>query len=83
MESKHRGDRVRRARRPHSQLFAVRLWKEAVAGGTEHRGSVRNVTSGAHRSFRDWSDLVGFLVAQMDDEGGHEVGQAERENGGT
>jgi hypothetical protein len=41
---------------------------------------VRNVTSGAHRSFRDWSDLIGFLVAQLDEDEG---GQTERETGGT
>jgi hypothetical protein len=80
VEREHGGNRARRAQRPYSRLFAVRVWKEAVAGGSEHRGSVRNVTSGAHRSFRDWSDLIGFLVAQLDEDEG---GPTERQIGGT
>jgi hypothetical protein len=47
-------------------LFAVRLWKEELGGGSEYRGSVRDVTSGAFRSFRDWSDLVAFMVARIE-----------------
>jgi hypothetical protein len=47
-------------------LFAVRLWKEELGDGSEYRGSVRDVTSGAFRSFRDWSDLVAFMVARIE-----------------
>jgi hypothetical protein len=47
-------------------LFAVRLWKEELCGGSEYRGIVRDVTSGAFRSFRDWSDLVAFMVARIE-----------------
>jgi hypothetical protein len=56
------------AARPRSHLFAVRLWKEEVAGGSEYRGSVRDVVSGAFRSFRDWSDLTAFLRARMEED---------------
>jgi hypothetical protein len=53
--------------RPAALLFAVRLWKEELGGGSEYRGSVREVTSGAFRSFRDWSDLVAFMVARIEE----------------
>jgi hypothetical protein len=48
-------------------LFAVRLWNEEVPGGTEVRGSVRDVVSGAFCGFRDWSDLAAFMVARLDE----------------
>lgn len=51
---------------PPARLFAVRLWKEELAGGSEYRGSVRDVTTGAFRAFRDWSDLVAFMVARFE-----------------
>jgi hypothetical protein len=54
------------AQTPAARLFAVRLWKEELAGGSEYRGSVREVTSGAFRGFRDWSDLVAFMVAHLE-----------------
>jgi hypothetical protein len=74
------GDQAHGEARPRSQLFAVRLWQEDVAGGAEFRGNVRDVVSGAFRHFRDWTDLVAFMIAQMEEaENGH-VGQAE---GGT
>ncbi len=53
--------------RIRAPLFAVRLWKEELGGGSEYRGSVRDVTSGAFRSFRDWSDLVAFMVARIEE----------------
>jgi hypothetical protein len=62
------GDDPERATRPASRLFAIRLWTEEVADGSEHRGCVREVASGAFRGFRDWSDLIAFLVARMDDD---------------
>jgi hypothetical protein len=48
-----------------SRLFTLRIWTETVGQGTEHRGSVRDVATGAHRSFRQWSDLTSFLVEQV------------------
>lgn len=51
---------------PAARLFAVRLWKEELADGSEYRGSVRDVTTDAFRGFRDWSDLVAFMVARVE-----------------
>lgn len=68
------GDRERRAR---SQLFTVCLWKEEVAGGPEYRGSVRDVVSGAFRNFRDWSDLVAFMIARLQEDENPQVGRTE------
>jgi hypothetical protein len=51
--------------RPRSRLFSIRVWKEQVAGGSEYRGTVRDVARGAFRSSRDWSDLAGFVVERM------------------
>ena len=53
--------------RPAAQVFAVRLWKEELGAGSEYRGSVRDVITGAFRSFRDWSDLVAFMVARIEE----------------
>ncbi|HWH05994.1 MAG TPA: hypothetical protein VNT23_06130 [Gaiellaceae bacterium] len=50
-----------------ARLFAVRLWKEELAGRSEYRGSVRDVTTDAFRGFRDWSDLVAFMVARLEE----------------
>jgi hypothetical protein len=61
-------DHAPRPAKPRSLLFAVRIWKEEIADGEEYRGSVRAITSGAFRGFRDWSDLVTFLTEQMEDE---------------
>lgn len=51
---------------PAARLFSVRLWKEELAGGSEYRGSVRDVTTDAFRGFRDWSDMVAFMVARLE-----------------
>ena len=64
-------DRTSRDQAPKTEeraarLFAVRLWKEELGGGSEYRGSVRDVTTGAFRGFRDWSDLVAFMVARLE-----------------
>ena len=74
------GERGRRATGAHSHLFAVRLWKEEVAGGSEFRGSVRDVVSGAFRNFRDCSDLTAFMIAQMEEDESPQTGRTE---GGT
>lgn len=57
------------AAKPAPRLFAVRLWKEELAGGSGYRGSVRDVVTGAYRGFREWSDLVAFMVARIEEEG--------------
>ena len=74
----HGQDRIAR---PRSCLFAVRLWTEEVAGGQEYRGNVREVTSGAFRSFRDWSDLVAFMIARMDEAERAQPGRTDGETG--
>jgi hypothetical protein len=56
------------AANPATHLFAVRLWTEEPAGGSEYRGSVRDVMTQAFRGFRDWSELVAFMVARMEHE---------------
>lgn len=62
-----RDDEPTGAARPAALLFAVRLWKEELGDGSEYRGSVREVTSGANRSFRAWSQLVAFMVARIEE----------------
>ncbi|HEY7031762.1 MAG TPA: hypothetical protein VH482_10560 [Thermomicrobiales bacterium] len=57
-----------RAGSTRSRLFAVRLWTEEVAGGHEYRGSARDVLGGAFRGFREWSDLIAFMVARMEED---------------
>jgi len=64
-------ERINRAERlsaadPSARVFAVRLWKEELAGRSEYRGSVRDVATDAFRGFRDWSDLVAFMVARVE-----------------
>ena len=54
--------------RPRSYLFTVRLWKQPGAGGSEYRGSVREVLSGANRHFRDWSELTSFMMTQVEED---------------
>jgi hypothetical protein len=62
------GDPAPRGAKPRSHFFTVRLWKEDVAGGSEYRGTVREVISGAYRGFRDWSDLTSFLMARVEED---------------
>lgn len=52
--------------RPAPCLFTVRLWKEELSGGSEYRGSVRDVKTDAFRAFNSWSDLVAFMVARIE-----------------
>ena len=48
---------------PHSHLFTVRLWPEALgASNVEWRGKVTHVLSGEARYFREWQDLIAFVV---------------------
>lgn len=55
---------------PPSRLFTVRIWAEPVGDRSEHRGTVRDVASGAHRSFREWSQLTSFLADRLDEHRG-------------
>ena len=54
-----------RTTKPHSYLFTVRLWREELDTAAAPRGSVRDVTGGATRSFRAWSDLTAFFTERM------------------
>ena len=54
--------------KPRSYLFTVRLWKEGVAGGTEYRGTVRDVMGGIFHNFRDWSELSAFMCARIEED---------------
>lgn len=66
----------------HSHLFTIRLWSEAVGEGrVEQRGRVQYVLSGEHRFFHDWSTLVEYLEAKMEEldaEGIHFINQQRR-----
>jgi hypothetical protein len=62
------GDRGQRTAGPRSCLFTVRLWRYQTVGGPEYRGSVREVISGANHTFRRWSDLTSFMIAQMEED---------------
>ncbi len=61
-------DREPRALRPRPHLFAVRLWKEDLAGGSKYRGNVREVVSGAFRAFQDWPDLAAFMIERVEED---------------
>ena len=48
---------------PHSHLFTLRLWEEALGEGkAEWRGRVQEITSGETAFFRDWPGLVATLT---------------------
>ena len=63
-------DEAPQAAKPAARAFAVRLWKEELAGGSEYRGSVRDVMTDGFRGFRDWSDLIAFMVARVEQDEG-------------
>lgn len=65
------------AANPAVRLFAVRLWKEELVDGSEYRGSVRDVITDGFRGFRDWSDLVAFMVARVEQDESDREGRAE------
>jgi hypothetical protein len=57
-----------RKRHEGTELFTVRLWREAVNGDRqETRGEVRHVVSGEARYFRDFSVLEEFLRSMLSD----------------
>lgn len=44
---------------PHSHLFTLRVWEEALGEGkAEWRGRVQEVASGETLFFRDWPGLI-------------------------
>jgi hypothetical protein len=50
----------------HSHLFTLRLWTEALGEGkVDRRGRVQYVFSGERRFFHDWSTLVEYLEAKL------------------
>ena len=50
---------------PHTHLFALRLWAEAVENGRfEWRGRVHHVPTGDVHYFREWQTLI-RLIQQM------------------
>jgi hypothetical protein len=52
----------------HSHLFTIRLWTEVLGEGqVERRGRVLYVLGGERRFFRDWSTLVDYLEAKMEE----------------
>ena len=53
--------------RPQSHLFLVRVWTSERGRGAEFRSNVRDVTSGATRSFRNWSDVAAFMMARVEE----------------
>lgn len=47
---------------PHSHLFTLRVWEEALGEGeAEWRGRVQEIVTGEMAYFRDWSGLVATL----------------------
>jgi hypothetical protein len=52
--------------RPRSHLFLVRIWKAEGTAAVEYRANVRDVVSGATRSFRNWPDVTDFMVTQVE-----------------
>ncbi len=63
---------------PPSRLFVVRLWVEDVGGGSEYRGSVRDVGTDAFRCFRE--ARPGLVHGRADGRG--RVRAADNEMGG-
>jgi hypothetical protein len=44
-----------------SELFTVRVWREALNDHYEWRGKVQHSGSGKSRYFRNWQTLVEFI----------------------
>jgi hypothetical protein len=42
----------------------------------EYRGNVRDISSGATRNFRTWSDVADFMMAQVDENEALDAGPA-------
>lgn len=48
---------------PHSHLFTLRLWEEALGEGkAEWRGRVQEIASGETAFFRGWPGLIATLT---------------------
>jgi hypothetical protein len=67
-------------RHPRSYLFTIRVWVEPSGDDRgEVRMQVRHVLSGETRYFRNWPEVVAFLLAKLpalDAEGCGEGGSA-------
>lgn len=51
-----------------SELFTVRVWvKSTQDGNTQVRAQVKHVLSGAARTFREWSQVIAFIEAKLQD----------------
>lgn len=51
---------------PRTHLFTVRLWVEPLADDQEEiRMQVQHVLSGETRYFRDWAEVVTFLLERV------------------
>jgi hypothetical protein len=49
-------------------LFTVRFWREEPSvGQAEWLGQVQYANDGERRAFRDWSELVAFFVAKLEE----------------
>jgi hypothetical protein len=57
-----------------SHLFTIRLWTEPLGEGqVDRRGRVQYVLSGERRFFHDWSTLVEYLEAKLQELDGEET----------
>lgn len=75
-DSSPKGDRkaasmdMQQEQHPHSHLFTLRVWEEALGEGkVEWRGRVQEVASGETLFFRDWPGLIatlGRLIARTE-----------------
>lgn len=53
-----------------SHLFTVRVWVEAFGDGEEEvRMQVKHVLSGETRYFREWTQMVMYLLAKLQENG--------------
>jgi hypothetical protein len=52
----------------HRHLFTIRLWREELGTGQiKWCGQVQYANDGDRRAFREWPDLVEFLVAKAEE----------------
>jgi hypothetical protein len=52
----------------HTELFTVRMWREALNDHFEWRGKVLHSSSRKERYFREWEALMGFIKQILSDE---------------
>jgi hypothetical protein len=50
-------------------LFMIRIWSEKLGEGqAEWRGRVQHVLTGERHYFRDWQDLIDYLLNMLPDD---------------